>query len=211
MAEPNRQHAVVLGGSIAGLMAARVLSDHFRQVTLIERDALPADLVHRRHVPQSHHIHALLAKGQEIMARLFPGFEEQVLSRGAWIGDPGERAILVAAGHRHCERTSGIKGILASRLLVEGTLRGYIRSSDRIAMSDGMEARGFLGDARRVTGLRVSDARGERDLPADLVLDCSGRGTRTPAWLASLGLDRPDEDEVRIDVKYRSRHFRLKG
>ena len=72
----NRKHAIVLGGSMAGLLASRVLSDHFERVTLIERDALPARAEQRRCVPQGRHTHGLLASGRNVLEKLFPGLSE---------------------------------------------------------------------------------------------------------------------------------------
>src|SRR5262245_32919792 len=37
----DNQHAVVIGGSMAGMLTARALAEHFDQVTIIERDELP--------------------------------------------------------------------------------------------------------------------------------------------------------------------------
>jgi 2-polyprenyl-6-methoxyphenol hydroxylase-like FAD-dependent oxidoreductase len=67
-----RHHAVVIGGGLAGLLAARVLADHFESVTLIERDGVATEQKPRKGVPQGHHVHGLLAKGQEILSQLFP-------------------------------------------------------------------------------------------------------------------------------------------
>jgi len=48
-------HAVVVGGSVAGLFAARVLADGFERVTILERDPLPAGPAARDGVPQASH------------------------------------------------------------------------------------------------------------------------------------------------------------
>lgn len=209
MPASNRRHVVIIGASVAGLVAARVLSDHDAQVTLVDRDVLPAEPAHRRHVPQSHHIHALLARGREVMTALFPGFDEEIVARGGWIGDPGRRALVFVAGHRHCERDTDIRGVLASRLLIEDVLRTRVRANPRVTFADGTEVLGFSSEAGAVTGLRLRAPDHEYDLPADLVVDCSGRGSRTPAWLTSMGFDPPAEEELRIDMRYRSRHFRV--
>src|SRR5579862_5738472 len=63
----DMQHAIVIGGSMAGLLAARVLSDHFERVTIIERDQLIDDTQPRKGVPQGRHVHALLAGGAAIL------------------------------------------------------------------------------------------------------------------------------------------------
>jgi 2-polyprenyl-6-methoxyphenol hydroxylase-like FAD-dependent oxidoreductase len=47
------EHAVVLGASMAGLLAARVLADFFRAVTVVERDMLPDNPDNRQGVPQA--------------------------------------------------------------------------------------------------------------------------------------------------------------
>ena len=84
-----RNHAIVLGGSMAGLLAARVLSDHFGQVSLIERDALPALAEQRRGVPQGRHAHGLLASGRDVLEKLFPGISQALMKKGAVTeGDP---------------------------------------------------------------------------------------------------------------------------
>lgn len=209
MSASGRRHAVVFGASIAGLLTARVLSEHFQQVTLLDKDSLPQKPVHRRYVPQSHHIHALLPNGREAMSELFPGFEEEMIARGAARGDPGRRAIMIVGGKRHCERDTNVRGLLASRLLVEDVLRSRVRTLANVHVLDATETVGFLNEGSAVTGLRLRSAEGERDLAADLVIDCSGRGSRTPAWIKALGFDPPEEEELRIDMRYRTRHFRL--
>ena len=66
-------HAVVLGASMSGLLAARVLADAYRQVTIVERDPLPESGLDRKGVPQGRHAHALLPRGAQILDELFPG------------------------------------------------------------------------------------------------------------------------------------------
>ncbi|HYB47056.1 MAG TPA: NAD(P)-binding protein, partial [Streptosporangiaceae bacterium] len=80
-------HAVVLGGSMAGLLAARVLSEHYAQVTVVERDLLPAACGHRRGVPQSRHVHGLLPRGREVLDELFSGLTAGLTAAGALTGD----------------------------------------------------------------------------------------------------------------------------
>ena len=62
LAVPRRRHAVVVGGSLAGMLAARVLSDHFDIVTLLERDRFPETPAARKGLPQGRHVHALLER-----------------------------------------------------------------------------------------------------------------------------------------------------
>jgi 2-polyprenyl-6-methoxyphenol hydroxylase-like FAD-dependent oxidoreductase len=72
------EHAVVLGASMSGLLAATVLADFYRSVTVVERDALPDGPVNRRGVPQGRHGHALLRRGAQILEELFPGFVDEL-------------------------------------------------------------------------------------------------------------------------------------
>jgi hypothetical protein len=77
------RHALVLGGSLAGLLAARVLSDYFERVTVIERDASPTAAEARRGTPQANHVHALMPRGRLILEQLFPGLENEMMADGA--------------------------------------------------------------------------------------------------------------------------------
>jgi 2-polyprenyl-6-methoxyphenol hydroxylase-like FAD-dependent oxidoreductase len=74
------EHAVVLGASMSGLLAARVLADFYRSVTVVERDVLPTNTAQRRGVPQGRHVHALWARGSQILDELFPGFLNDLLA-----------------------------------------------------------------------------------------------------------------------------------
>src|SRR5215510_4285131 len=76
-------HAIVIGGSIAGLVTARVLTDHFERVTVIERDHFPEKPEFRKGVPQSRHLHALLERGQVLIENLFPGLGGELTAAGA--------------------------------------------------------------------------------------------------------------------------------
>jgi len=78
-----KRHAVVIGGSLAGLIAGRALSDFFERVTVIDRDAYPDGALERPGVPQSRHVHALLARGRKELERMFPGFGRLMRERGA--------------------------------------------------------------------------------------------------------------------------------
>lgn len=209
MSTSDRRHAVVMGASVAGLLAARVLSDHFEHVTVLDRDELPHEPAHRHHVPQSRHIHALLARGREALERLFPGFDDEIVSRGGRIGDPGLRSVMIVAGHRHCHRPTPHRGVLASRILIEDILRERVRANPRIGICDQTDVTGFLWKHSSVAGVRIRSSAGQVAMQADLVMDCTGRGSRTPAWLTSEGFPAPLEEQQRIDVRYRSRHVRV--
>lgn len=206
--------AVVLGGSIAGLLAARVLADHYAEVVVVERDELPAGVAHRRGVPQGRHIHALLARGQQILDELLPGFTAEMVARGAPVGDVLDEARHCFGGHRFRRRPSGLVAVCASRPMIEDLVRTLVRSFSAVQILGRCDVVGFATtpDATRVTGARVirrADGSAEEVIDADLVVDATGRGSRTPAWLEALGYPRPRVEQVRIDVGYTTRIYRL--
>src|SRR5579875_2862411 len=116
---PSRQHAVVIGGSMAGLLTARVLADHFARVTIIERDQFPADPAFRPGVPQGRHVHVLLERGQQLLEQYLPGFTKSLLARGGYAYDFIEEVRLNAAGHWTPQYRGDIPLFSASRNLVE--------------------------------------------------------------------------------------------
>jgi len=88
------EHAVVSGASMGGLLAARVLADFYGTVTVVDRDELPEDPVNRRGVPQGRHVHALLARGAQIIDDFFPGILDELAAAGASVLDDGDLATL---------------------------------------------------------------------------------------------------------------------
>jgi 2-polyprenyl-6-methoxyphenol hydroxylase-like FAD-dependent oxidoreductase len=206
-------HAVVLGGSMAGLLAARVLSDHLDRVTLVERDHLPDGPEPRHGVPQGRHAHALLARGERILARLFPGLTPALRDAGATLADIGADLRWHHFGGYKVQFPSGIVGPVCSRPLLECEVRRRVLALPNVSALQEHQAVGLLAseDRSRVTGVAIralAGGDGERRLDADLVVDATGRGSRAPAWLAELGYPAPAESEVRIGVGYTSRVYR---
>jgi 2-polyprenyl-6-methoxyphenol hydroxylase-like FAD-dependent oxidoreductase len=205
---------VVIGGSLAGLLAARVLADSYAEVTVIDRDRLPELPEHRRGVPQAPHAHALLARGQQVLEALFPGLTQMLAARGAPIGDMLRDARLHFSGHRLRQATSGLVLVSASRILLEDEVRRRVRELPSVTFAPPSDAAGLTTGrgGERVTGVRVlprADGSAEEVHEADLVIDAAGRGSRAPEWLETLGCERPDEDRVRMDLHYTSRRYRL--
>src|SRR5690242_19891348 len=119
----ERRHAIVMGGSMAGLLAARVLCDHYQEVTLIERDALPSEVQQRRGVPQGRHTHGLLASGRQVLEKLFPGFSDDLVRKGALSGDIVRDSRWFFQGGCLSRVPSGLDGLLASRPAIETAVR----------------------------------------------------------------------------------------
>ncbi len=212
MARAREEHAVVLGASMAGLLAARVLSDWFGQVTVIERDVLPDGGDQRRGVPQGRHLHALLSRGAQVLDDLFPGFSKQVTEAGAPAGDLLGNIRWFLSGHRLAQADMGQPVLFPSRPVLEAHVRSLVKGLSNVSFLDGRDIVSPVAsaDKRRVTGVRVrSAAAGEEVIDADLVLDATGRGSRTPVWLEQLGYARPAVEKVTVDVGYASRSYRL--
>jgi len=213
MASDN-QHAVVIGASMAGLLAGRVLSDHFAHVTIIERDRLPDGPEARKGVPQGRHGHVLLNKGVSILEELFPDLFP------ALIKDGSSRLDSVAEVHwYHFERwkanfPSSIELYSQSRPFLEHHVRCALAARANVRFIEGCEVARLWanGDHTRVTGVQLrhhNDEHSEENLIADLVVDASGRGSQAPQWLTSLGYTRVKESSVKVDVGYATRVYRL--
>jgi 2-polyprenyl-6-methoxyphenol hydroxylase-like FAD-dependent oxidoreductase len=215
MNEKIGEHAVVLGGSMAGLLAARVLADAYAEVTVVERDELSTTATPRRGVPQGRHIHGLIGRGQQILDELFPGFTGDLVARGAPTMDPLGDARLYLSGHRLLQTTSGTVVVSASRPCLEEYLRERVRSLPGVMFADRCDVLGLAStpDRHRITGARVirrADGSAEEVLTADLTVDATGRGSRTPRWLECLGYGRPPEHKVSADIAYATGRFRLR-
>jgi 2-polyprenyl-6-methoxyphenol hydroxylase-like FAD-dependent oxidoreductase len=199
--------AVVIGGSIAGLVAARALSETFEQVTVLERDELPADPQPRRGVPQSRQLHVLLAGGAKVLEELFPGFTSALVEAGALCGDPQVDTTYYLDGRPLARAASGTVLVAASRPLVEHVIRERVAKLPNVRTVRG-EALDLLtapGGAT-VTGVRT-DRDDQPELRADLVVDAAGRGSRALKWLAALGIAEPEASRVQVDVVYTTRMY----
>jgi 2-polyprenyl-6-methoxyphenol hydroxylase-like FAD-dependent oxidoreductase len=208
--------AVVLGASMAGLLAARVLADAYAQVTVIDRDQLPNTSTNRRGVPHGRHAHALLARGQQALEQLFPGLTAELIAHGAAAGDVLGNGRWFLGGHRLRQARTGLVALCTSRPFLEGHVRARVRALPNLTILDRCQVIDLAttADGRRVTGVRAlrradGNAVAEQLLGADLVVDATGRGSRTPTWLEALGYPRPPTAQVRIGLGYATRTYRL--
>jgi 2-polyprenyl-6-methoxyphenol hydroxylase-like FAD-dependent oxidoreductase len=208
------KNVIVIGASMAGLLAARVLADHFEQVTLLERDTFPAPGNNRKGVPQGKHTHVLLERGRQIMEKFLPGLTEELVGQGAAkITDASLEIHWFHSGGFHQPGASGLAGLGVSRPTLEAAVRRRVLALPNVrALEDCsvMELRTTDG-GQRVTGVRYMN-RQSGDSPetrqSDWVVDASGRGSRSPAWLENMGYPRPAEEEVQIGMGYTSRYYR---
>ncbi|MFB7454731.1 FAD-dependent oxidoreductase [Streptomyces sp. NPDC056194] len=208
------ERAVVLGASMAGLLAARVLADSYDEVLVVERDAIAGTTTARKGVGQGRHVHGLLARGQQILDELFPGFTREAVEAGIPTGDLGELRWFFN-GRRLSPGTTGLICVSATRPVLESRVRDRVAALPGVTFLERHDIVGLVTDEDRdnVTGVRVqSQEQGseERTIDADLVVDATGRGSRTPVWLEEFGYERPDEERIRIDLSYTTRRFRLR-
>ncbi|MFC7545977.1 FAD-dependent oxidoreductase [Plantactinospora sp. GCM10030261] len=202
--------AVVLGGSMAGLLAARVLAEAYPRVCVVDRDELTRHGLPRRGVPQGNHAHSLHGRGQQIVEELFPGFTEEVRAAGVPTGDLARMRWYVD-GRRMLPADSGLTSITADRPVLESHVRDRVSALGNVRFVGGRDILGLVTTGTdRVTGVRVQDrADGTPEvIDADLVVDATGRGSRTPVWLEELGYRRPTEERVKIGLAYTTRHYR---
>jgi len=208
------RRAVIMGGSLAGLLAARVLSEYFDDVVLLERDPLAAQAVPRKGTPHAVHPHGLLARGREALEELFPGFTDALEAKGALLGDIGTDIAVDANRGRFARRPAGVMACAVSRLAIEGELRRRVRAIPSVQLLDEIDVQAPLHADGRVTGVRFSRRTSpatSETLDAALAVDCTGRGSRSPAWLADWGFDAPTEERVTIGLAYTSAYFRRDG
>jgi 2-polyprenyl-6-methoxyphenol hydroxylase-like FAD-dependent oxidoreductase len=209
----HTDHAVVVGASMGGLVAAAVLSEAYEHVTVVERDVLDGTAEPRRGVPQGRHAHGLLARGREVLEDFFPGLTDELTGLGAGSIDLQSGFRWINGGRLLCQEPSGLVGLGVSRPLLESRVRARVLALPNVSLIDGCDATGLAStaDRHRVTGLRILRRTGnstEEVLDADLVVDASGRGSRGPQWLEALGYRAPEVEQVHIGLAYASRWYR---
>lgn len=196
--------AAVMGGSIAGLLAARVASDHFERVLLFERDDL-SDADARKGAPQAHHVHVLLAAGSALLQRFFPDLFAGIAAQGGRYVDMSQHNNWFHFGVWKRRFECGVRSHAQSRLLLEAELRWRVLALPNVqlrrASVDG------VGWPARSPQLLV----GEERVDVDFLVDASGRGSKLPAWLEAAGFQRPREEAVVVDVTYTSAHYEFTG
>ena len=210
-APPTGRRAVVIGASLAGLLAARVLAEHFDEVLLVDRGELPDGDAHRKVTPHTRHAHGLLASGKAAMEALFPGIREEWLAPGGRVGDMQQQIAFYAGRRRFASGVAGEEAIAVGRVVIEGAVRRRVLALANVRAASGLEVDGLVLDeaAGAVRGIRLrsSDRAVAVDAPAALVVDASGRGSRLPQWLRGFGYDAPEEDKVQVDIHYATAYF----
>ncbi|WUI01399.1 FAD-dependent monooxygenase [Spirillospora sp. NBC_00431] len=203
-------HAVVLGGSIAGTLAAAALAQYADTVTIIDRDRLPTGPEFRKGLPQARHAHLLLSGGARIIESLLPGVTDRLLRAGTHrSGVPKDVLWLTSYGwQRRFPATEFV--LTCGRPLLDWMLRDHAVRTCSIALLAETDLLELCGDSERVTGVRVRDQRtgAITTMETALVVDATGRGSPLRRWLSALGLPHVDQDLVDTGIAYATRLFR---
>jgi 2-polyprenyl-6-methoxyphenol hydroxylase-like FAD-dependent oxidoreductase len=207
------QNAIVVGGSIAGMLAARVLTEHFSSVTIIETDKIPTHPVARKGVPQSVQPHVLFTRGYRILEELFPGIGSQLDAAGALTIDWAREFhhFLHGGWSANAESASDIVSFTCSRPLLESAIRRRLSDFLNVQFLEQQRVTGLLlNSSNHVNGVCLRSIAGgtEDQLSATLVVDASGRRSQAPHWLESLGFTPPPETVVNPYLGYATRRYR---
>lgn len=206
--------AVVIGASMAGVLAAAALARSVDEVIVLERDELPDEPRSRKGLPQGRHAHILLPSGRDAIDELVPGggVRNRLLAAGA--RERGLTSGLVTLGpqgwYRRSRHHDTYPLLIGSRDLMDWTVRDAVLASTPRIKIRRATVTGLLGTAERVTGVRgtVDGGKAEESLRAELVVDAGGRGTRIEHWLADLGITGIRRDVVDAGLVYATRLYR---
>ncbi len=214
------RRAVVLGASMAGLMAARVLSDHADEVLVIERDESETGDEPRPGVPQGTQVHALLPAGAAQLDRWFPGFYADAVAEGLVEPTPDQAYTFVNGVRRVTPPPlTEIRTLISTRPFLESRVRRRTLALPNVRLVPGRaDGIGFTGE--RVTSVQyvpavTADAAGPAAaekirVDADLVVDATGRSSKLSDWLGAAGWPVPELTRMPIKLNYASALFERK-
>ncbi len=211
------QHAIVIGGSIAGLMTARVLADFFDSVTVLDRDQISAEPAIHKSIPQGNHLHLLLLGGQQVMSQLYPNFTDSLQQLGAVRLRAGKdmacffhnRKAYSLTGSIRQPHDLGFDFYCQSRGLLEYCVRQATLTHSNVKIRTECPVAGLIWEGGRVQGVGVTQDGERSSLEADLVVDAGGRGSRAPRWLKEMEFQVPGETAIGVDFAYSSAQLRI--
>ena len=203
-------HAIVIGGSVAGLLAARVLLNHFEQVTLVERDHFPLTPAMRPGIPQAQHVHALLIEGYRILEDLFPNLTGDLTEKGALLMDWTQDWRVLTVWDWMPQEPCHTQGLICSRMLLEWYLLDRLRQRPGFEIREATQVMGLMaaGSPSRVIGVTLTQDGNPQALDTDWVVDASGRNSKLADWLVDLGYQCPPKTTVNSFLGYASRWYR---
>jgi 2-polyprenyl-6-methoxyphenol hydroxylase-like FAD-dependent oxidoreductase len=198
---------VVIGSGIAGLLAARAASRHSEAVTVIEKDSVPASPQPRPGAPQGNHIHVLLAGGVGALERLFPGAVQELVGHGARLFDYG-LSRFHSMGEWMPRVQTGLQTLAVTQPFLEHHLRRWVAAIPNVQFLYNTSVSTPVYDTgnARATGVALHN---RQTIPADLIIDATGRNSRLPTWLAEHGYARVPETEIGFNLGYATGRFRV--
>ncbi|QRG68655.1 FAD-dependent oxidoreductase [Brevibacillus choshinensis] len=204
--------AIIIGGSIAGLLSARVLSDYYAEVLIMDKDELPTVLQDRSGTPQAFHPHRFTTRGKMITEGFFPGFEDELVANGA----PSSWNKTVFNSNQYGSITGQYQrnDIKFSRANLESVIRQRVLSIPHVHVLAKHDVIRLLAspDHTAVTGVLVRDrsaAGTVTEVKADLVVDASGRFSKLPVWLEELGYEVPRPDVLKVNIGYSTQRYQV--
>ena len=202
------KRAVVVGAGMGGLMAGEVLSRFFDDVLVLEKDTLPANAETRMGVPQGAHVHSLLVQGRRNLELMFPGFTSELIDRGVVCSRGGLEFMAHDEAGWFPMRDIQLPLMLMSRPLLEGAVRDFLRRNARVKIRENTRVEGltFAGDV--LTGVVASGGGANETIPADFVIDATGRSGNSLSWLEAGGFGPVEETKLEIGTGYASAVFR---
>lgn len=196
----KKEKAIIIGASMAGLLAARVCSEHFEEVLILEKDELPESPKHRKGVPQDQQLHLLLSKGYQIITKLFPGIVKTLATEGAIFGDLGLMLRWYGDGGFRPQCETGQNSILMSRPLLEYTIRESLLQKENVHIMDKTRVLAYQFEQGSITGVQTNLG----SIRSDLTIDTCGIASSLGKQLVGWGYDSPKLEEVQVNVRYTS-------
>lgn len=213
----DMKKAIVIGAGIAGLITARMLADYYDEVCVIERDEFPLNPDNRQGVPQSFHPHRVQPRGALIMEHYFPRYNDELIQMGAISSHDEQFLIANRYGTLvNKEDSSSFEIASCSRALLEWVLRKRIQNMSQISFLTNKEVTGLIvsEDQRAITGVYTKERSGEKKeerIPANMVIDASGRSSKIIRWLNKIGLTVPEPEVLKVSLGYSTRYYKIKG
>ena len=206
--QPGR--AVIVGASVAGLFAGRVLADHFDEVLLVDKEPLDQGPTPRQAVPQGNHIHGILTPTFHNLQRFLPGLIDDLIRNGAHVFDGGSNWRFHVYGHFLMNGETDQTMIGSTRPFFEDRLRRMVSAISNIEIRTEHRFKNWVTskDQGRIEGVVASTADGDVELSAELLVDARGRGSTISRELQEIGYEAPVEDRVGVDIGYTTRLYK---